>query len=296
MTLLFSTHLWLVLSLLTAIVAATQDACAKKFFSHLSHYEMTSYPMFYAIPMFLTALFFIDVPSLDKEFYINFIIGIPLNGFCFLFYNKAIKISPLSLTVPYLAFTPTFIIGTGYLFLNEVPNIYGILGIFTTCIGGYILNIDINNYGFFEPFKAIFKETGSWIMLVLSFLFSFAAVIGKVAILHSSPLFFSVSFFLSLNLFVIITFFLTGKIQLKTFAKMPVAGLFTGLFYFVHVICHGYAIVLTKAAYMISVKRLSILISIIYGGIIFNEKNIAIRFCGGLLMLSGAVLIILKGK
>ena len=47
---------------------------------------------------------------------------------------------------------------------------------------------------------------------------------------------------------------------------------------------------------MISVKRLSILISIIYGGIIFNEKNIAIRFCGGLLMLSGAVLIILKGK
>lgn len=293
---MFSTHLWIVLSLLTAFMAATQDVCAKKFFSHLSHYEMTSYPMFYAVPLFLITLFFIDIPSLDRVFYINFLAGIPLNGFCFLFYNKAIKISPLSLTVPYLAFTPTFIIGTGYLFLNEVPNIYGICGVFITCIGGYILNIDINNYGLFAPFKAIFEETGSWIMLILSFFFSFAAVIGKVAILHSSPLFFSVSFFLSLNIFVTASFFLAGKIQLKTFIKMPVAGMLTGLLYFVHVISHGYAIVLTKAAYMISVKRLSILFSIIYGGLIFKEKNITIRFCGAALMFSGAVLIILKGR
>lgn len=292
---MLSDQLWLVLSLFTAFVAATQDASVKKFFSHLTTYEMTSYPMFYSLPMFSVMLLFIDKPPLDKIFYIYFSICIPVNGIAMILYNKAIKTSPLSLTIPYLAFTPAFIIGTGFLFLNEIPNIYGISGIITTCLGSYILNIDTRNYHILSPFKAIFKEPGAWIMLIAAFIFSFTAVIGKAAILHSSPLFFSVSFFLSMNLFLLVTFRLWGKIELKTFNQMPYFGLFTGLLYFCHVICHGYAVVLTKTAYMVSVKRFSILFGIIYGGIIFNEKNIAIRFSGATLMLSGAVLIVIKG-
>lgn len=59
---------------------------------------------------------------------------------------------------------------------------------------------------------------------------------------------------------------------------------------------HAFAISLIKAAYMISVKRLSVIIGLIYGGVIFKEKNLAIRTTGTLLMVVGAVLITLKGK
>lgn len=47
--------------------------------------------------------------------------------------------------------------------------------------------------------------------------------------------------------------------------------------------------------YMISVKRLSALIGIIYGRLFFKEKYIAVRFVGACLMVTGAVLISIWG-
>jgi len=47
---------------------------------------------------------------------------------------------------------------------------------------------------------------------------------------------------------------------------------------------------------MIPVKRLSVIIGLINGGVIFKEKNLAARTMGTLLRVSGAVLITLKGK
>ena len=66
--------------------------------------------------------------------------------------------------------------------------------------------------------------------------------------------------------------------------------------FFLHVLLHGWAITITKAAYMISVKRFSVLFGIIYGGLLFKESNIVIRLCGGIFMLSGAILITIKGR
>lgn len=42
---------------------------------------------------------------------------------------------------------------------------------------------------------------------------------------------------------------------------------------------------------MISVKRLSVIIGLIYGGVIFREENLAVRTTGTLLMVAGAVVI-----
>ncbi len=287
---------WLILSLLTAVTVATQYAWVKKFFSHLSPYEMASFPMLFSQPFIIVSLFFVPVPLLDKTFCWYFLVSIPLNGISIILYMKALKVSPLSLTIPYLAFTPVFIIFTGYVFLDESPNIWGVVGIITTCIGCYILNIEPGKWSFLLPLKAIFKETGSWIMLIVSFLYSFCAVFGKVAILHSSPLFFSFYFFVVLNFIMLVLFFVTGKIQMRTIKQNALNGLIAGCIYFLHIIFHAFAISLTKAAYMVSVKRLNVLVSIIYGGVFFNEKNLKIRFLGALLMLGGTLLIMLLGK
>jgi uncharacterized membrane protein len=82
---------------------------------------------------------------------------------------------------------------------------------------------------------------------------------------------------------------------MATFVQSPAKGLFTGSLLFCHALFHAWAISMTKAAYMIPVKRLSILFGIIYGGLIFKEKNLLIRFTGAFLMMSGAVLIMMKG-
>jgi len=287
--------LWLILSLLTALSASSQDAWVKKFFSHLSPYEMLSYPLVYSTPMFLIMLPFIPVPRLDAIFFWCVLAGIPINGVAFMLHMKAIRISPLSLTVPYLAFTPAFIIVTGYLFLDEMPNMWGIFGIMIICAGSYILNIEPGKWRPLEPFKAVFRETGSWLMLITAFLYSFGAVIGKKGILHSSPLFFTAFFFGAFNMVLLLFFWMLRKISSETFREPHIKGAIAGGLLILHVLFHCWAVSLTKTAYMISVKRLSILFSVIYGKFVFKEANMICRFSGALLMLAGTVIITLHG-
>ena len=287
--------LWLFLSLLTALASASQDAWTKKFFSHLNTYEMLAYPLLYSLPFFVAALILIPVPVLDSVYYWCWGFSLPLNAICSLLYIRAIKISPLSLTLPYMAFTPVFMIGTGMVVLGESPNAWGIGGILTTCLGGYILNIEPEQKSMVAPFKALVRETGSWIMLIVAFLYSIAAVIGKKGMLHSSPMFFTMSFFVAMNILLICGLIAFRKVGLKTLSRDPLKGGLVGIFMFLHALLHTYAIMMVKAVYMIAVKRTSVLFGVGYGYLLFREERIFIRLSGALCMLGGALIIMFKG-
>lgn len=286
---------WLILSLLTAISVSSQDACVKKFFSHLNPYEMAVIPLVYSLPLFLAALLFVDVPYLDHTFWVYFLLSLPLNGVSLVIYMKAIQVSPLSLTLPYLAFSPVFMIATGYIFLGEIPDKKGLIGILIICLGAYILNFDRNIKSFFDPFKVIYKEKGSMMMLGVAILFSFAAVIGKKTILHSNPVFFTLFFFSVFNFLMVVFMGVTGRVNRRLIFKDPFKGVGVGLLLFCHAMFHGLAISLTKAAYMISVKRFSILFGIVYGRLIFREENTLVRLIGAVCMICGAAFITLAG-
>ncbi|KPJ75694.1 MAG: hypothetical protein AMJ54_14330 [Deltaproteobacteria bacterium SG8_13] len=287
---------WLLLSLLTALTVATQDAWVKKYFSHLTAYDMVAYPSLYSLPLFLVTLLVAPRPSLDAVFAWCLLASLPINAIAFTLHMKAIKISPLSLTVPYLAFTPVFMILTGRVVLGETLNGWGILGIAATCFGGYVLNLAPNQHSLVEPIRSILREPGSRLMVVVAFIYSVGAVLGKKGILHSSSLFFIVAFFALFNSLIPLALWLSGKIRPRTYLRYPYKGLAAGLLMFVHALLHGYAITMAKAAYMIAIKRFSILFGVLYGGLIFKETRISIRLAGATLMLSGAVLIMVMGK
>ncbi|KAG2442506.1 hypothetical protein HXX76_002592 [Chlamydomonas incerta] len=56
-------------------------------------------------------------------------------------YQRAVCMSPLSLTIPYLAFTPAILIATAYIFLGELPGASGVAGVCVVALGGYLLNV-----------------------------------------------------------------------------------------------------------------------------------------------------------
>ncbi|MBF0225997.1 MAG: DMT family transporter [Desulfobacterales bacterium] len=288
--------MWIILSLLTAISVASHDAWIKFSLSDLDHYYMSAIPLVYSLPMFCIGLIFIPVPTLKEDFFFYFFLCLPINGLSLILYMKSIKISPLSLTIPYLAFTPAFILFTGYIFLKESPDSWGIIGVVLTCLGSYILNIDFKNKSLIAPFQVLFKEQGSIMMLTVAFLYSFTAVIGKKAIILSSPLFFGFSFFAVHNFIMIMLFVCFKKIKFDFLYIKRLSGLVAGLLVFFHIVFHSIAIELIKAAYMISIKRLSVLFTVIYGKMIFKEENFVVRFLGALFMLTGALIITFKGK
>ena len=145
------------------------------------------------------------------------------------------------------------------------------------------------------PLKAFVREKGSKIMLLTALIYSIGSVAGKKAILHSSVMFFTVSFFVMLNFCFLVAMVLLGKTQIDVLRKSPFKGMVAGGLLFLHAVCHGWAIFLTKAVYMISIKRISILFGIVYGGLFFKEKHLSYRLFGAGLMIAGATLITLKG-
>ncbi len=204
---------------------------------------------------------------------------------------KAIKISPLSLTLPFLSLTPVFLIGTSYIILGESPDRSGFIGIVLVVIGAYLLNVHTISKGLFEPFKAIAKEQGSVLMIIVAFVFSIGACIGKIAVQHSDPLFFSVVYsFLLTFIFYLVISFRTKKLYSKVFSR-PILFLLIGGLIAMMIITHLSAVNLVEVAYMVSVKRLSILFGVIYGVIFFKETNIKERLLGATVMVSGIIMI-----
>lgn len=132
-------------------------------------------------------------------------------------------------------------------------------------------------------------------MLIVSILYAFAAVIGKKAILHSSPLFFSYSFFLVFCLIILVGILIRrGNDWYKILRHSP-RGLWLGTLLMVHISFHGLGIAISTAVYMVAVKRSSILFSVILSWLILKETDIRYRGLGTLLMFVGMIFITLLG-
>jgi len=287
--------LWFILAFATAFCVATGDALTKKFFGHFSPYEMAIAVSLYSLPFLLITFPLITIPKLDNVFWRSVLILVPVDIFALYLYMKALKLSPLSLSIPFLSFTPVFMILTGFLVLNESPNVWGVCGISFVVAGSYVLYGSKIKHGYFAPFRAIRKESGSWLMLVVALLYSILAVLGKKAIQHSSPIFFGFFFLTSVNVIILFLFPLLSKINWNALFKMPGKGICVGVTLYLHILLHVFAISMVEAVYMISVKRMSILFAVIYGWLLFKETDIKSRILGAALMFLGIIVITLLG-
>ena len=283
---------WFVYAFACALSLATADALSKKALDdNADPYIIAWVRTGYAAPFIAVIIPFIDIPTLDGVFYIAMFLSIPLDIIALLLYMKAIKVSPLSLTLPFLSLTPVFLIGTSYVILGEKLDKSGFIGIILVVIGSYLLNVHTISRGVFEPFKAIAKEQGPVLMIVVAFVFSIGVCFGKIAVQHSNPAFFSVIsiFLLSLILFIIVSF--KSKQFLSKSISRPVPFVFIGMLIAIMVITHLKAISLIEVSYMVSVKRLSILFGVLYGIMFFKETNIKERFLGATVMVSGIIVL-----
>ena len=286
--------IWFFLSLAAALSIAARDVSIKSY-KDLQPREIAALELFWALPALIIGCIFVETPPLDQTFWWTFILSIPINIMAYVLYLNAIKISPISLSVPFLAFTPIFMILTGFWVLGETINLWGGFGTGLIVIGSYILHFKKNQLNFSAPFSAFIHEKGSWYMLIVAVLFAFAAVIGKKAILHSSPLFFSYSFFLVFNVLILMGLFVRGKNNWQKIIRNSPKGLWLGSLLMIHISFHGLAISISTAVYMVAVKRSSILFSVLLSWLILKERDIHYRGLGTLIMFVGMIFITLLG-
>ncbi|NPB09863.1 MAG: EamA family transporter [Thermodesulfobacteria bacterium] len=287
--------LWLGIAVATAFFTAAGDALVKHYLRPFGTAKMALArvlaPIFFLLPLLLLQPW----PPLDRVFWRTVLILLPLETTALLCYMEALRVSPLSLTVPFLAFTPAFMIVTGALILGEHLNTQGILGIFLIVCGSYALHLNTLHQGLLAPFRAILRERGSLLMLLVAFLYAITSVLGKLAVQHSSPFFFACFYFVVHGVFAVAVLRIFFRVRpLELIRLCPRGVLLVGLAQSAMVICHMWAISLAPAAYMIAVKRLSVLFGVLMGGLVFREEALASRLLGAVLMLAGVFLIALS--
>ncbi|MBI5194139.1 MAG: EamA family transporter [Nitrospirae bacterium] len=280
---------WVFFALLAAFTLATADAISKKAMGRTDELVIAWVRQGYSLPFLSLSFLFINIPHLDRTFWLSLLFLVPMEVTAIILYVKAIKISPLSLTIPFMALSPVFIIFTAFLMLGELPDRSGLLGIFMIVAGAYILNVRATKEGLLGPIKAIKREKGSVLMIIVALIYSVTATIGKIAIQHSSPVFFGA--FYPFILTIVFSIILIKKGEIQKVISRPLIFLGIGFFIAVMVLSHFTAISMADVAYMISVKRTSLIFSVIYGRLFFGEKHTGERLTGSVLMVAGVVLI-----
>jgi len=287
---------WLALGLAAALGDSVGDVVTKRYFAHLPPYGMALARLLGAIPFLALAALWLTLPPLASPFWLIVAAMLPLETAAMLLYMRAFRVCHVSLCIPFLAFTPVFLILTGWLILGESLSRGGIVGTVMIASGSYILGFGLDRGvrpGLLAPLKALVREGGAKMMLVVAAIYSVNAALYKAAILHSAPSFFGVAYPL------LFTGFMGAgypwfRVRLRPTLEAHWGWwLAIGFCFALSCLCLANGMEQAPAAYLVAVKRLSLLLTVLLGGLWLQERPILPRILGAILMCSGVAVIAL---
>jgi drug/metabolite transporter (DMT)-like permease len=213
-----------------------------------------------------------------------------------LLYVRAVTLSPLSLTIPYLGFTPVVSVVVAFFVLGESPSLQGVIGILLVVVGAVALHLG-GKGSIGALIRAPFREPGSWMMLLVALIWGITTSLDKIAIRHGSEslLGFSLTAGSAVILIVIrsfrkrrtgVPFRWSDRKNLSLLALASLVGAAA-------VLCQFFAYRELFVAYVETIKRAGGLASVLIGVFIFKEGGLAYRFPAAVLMLIGIALILL---
>lgn len=284
---------WIIFASLTALFESLKDVASKQGLTRLDEYIVAWSMIFFTLPLMVPLLGVIDIPEIGKSFLWALVAGGSLNVISMLLYIKALKFADLSLAVPLVTFTPLFLLVTSPIIVDEMPKLVDGIGIFLIVIGSYILNLKHSQKSYFAPFQALLKEKGAQLMLLVAFIWSLSSTIDKVGVQNSSPTFWAISnyIYIAIGMLPIMLYKSRNSLQqiVQNLPTLAPIGFLQGLV----VLCQMQAISLTLVAHVISIKRMSALLSVIWGHFIFKEQGLKERAAGATVMIMGVLFITL---
>ncbi|GJQ64704.1 MAG: hypothetical protein SCALA702_37570 [Melioribacteraceae bacterium] len=266
---------------------------AKKASKDVDSFIISWFNNFIPTIVFTPLIFFIDM-NFPPEFFIGVAGSGLINVAATLLYMRAIALGEISSVMPMLSFTPIFLLVTGPIMTGEFPNETGLIGVILVVLGSYLLNIDLKKRSLFGPFKALMKNKGTRYMFIVSFIWSLSANFDKISV--SATSIWQHIVFVNLVIFVTLTIivFVTGKYKKEGIRKARKNLLIVSLFTTGSFIFHMTALSLTYVAYVVSMKRMSGMFSVILGAVFFKEGNFRARLAGSFIMFAGVLTIVLS--
>jgi drug/metabolite transporter (DMT)-like permease len=304
--------LWALLAGIGACTNAAYFIANKKFLQTLDPNLLAAVEFLGASVVMLGISCLNGVPALGPWFLGAVLVSTFLNVLGTTLTFRALASSDISLAIPMLSFTPLFLVGTAALFLGEIPSAIGVTGIIIVVAGSYVLNTAEGHTRLTDPFRDMMAHPGVMAMLTVAFLYAVSINFDKMVVQNSDAVFGSGFEFLLLGCsFGALGMFdhygrLPGFLQTRKSVNpsaapadlflsgkpLIFAGILIGFLITIEAVTINTAYLLQIVPYVIAIKRMSIILIVLYGTIIFREKEIVRRLAGAGLMVLGAILIL----
>lgn len=235
-----------------------------------------------SIPLLLLVNFSLITP----EFWLYAIAGgiTGAIGNCFMI--LALKQGELSVLGPINSYKAIVGMIFGIFLLHEYPNIYGLLGIGLIIIGSYFI---------LESPKALLRKDIQYRIYALIFTAIEAVFIKKVIILSSIASSFIISSFLgAIFSYLIMRILENEKLHIPT-KKNSIMYISTTLCFAIMTFTTAYVFKYMNVGYALSLFQLSIILNVILGYKLFNEKKLIKKLLGSLIILIGSAAILIFG-
>lgn len=236
----------------------------------------------FSIPL----LFFVDFTGINLTFLLYALAGGLTGAVCNCFMVMALEKGELSVLGPINSYKAVIGLIFGMLILHEIPNMYGIMGILLIISGSYFI---------LESPKALMKKDIQYRIYALIFSAIEAVFIKKVIILSSITASFITSSFLgAIFSFIIMNIFSSSKLKLPV-KRHSIMYVLTALCFGLMTFTTAYVFKYMNVGCALSLFQLSIIINVILGYKLFNEKNLIKKLFGSLIILIGSATILIFG-
>lgn len=235
-----------------------------------------------SIPLLLLVNFSLITP----EFWLYAIAGGITGAIGNCFMVLALKQGELSVLGPINSYKAIVGMIFGIFLLHEYPNIYGVLGIGLIIIGSYFI---------LETPKALLRKDIQYRIYALIFTAIEAVFIKKVIILSSIASSFIISSFLgAIFSYLIMRILENEKLHIPT-KKNSIMYISTTLCFAIMTFTTAYVFKYMNVGYALSLFQLSIILNVILGYKLFNEKKLIKKLLGSLIILIGSAAILIFG-
>lgn len=235
-----------------------------------------------SIPLLLLVNFSLITP----EFWLYAIAGGVTGAIGNCFMVLALKQGELSVLGPINSYKAIVGMIFSIFLLHEYPNIYGLLGIGLIIIGSYFI---------LESPKALLRKDIQYRIYALIFTAIEAVFIKKVIILSSIASSFIISSFLgAIFSYLIMRILENEKLHIPT-KKNSIMYISTTLCFAIMTFTTAYVFKYMNVGYALSLFQLSIILNVILGYKLFNEKKLIKKLLGSLIILIGSAAILIFG-
>lgn len=235
-----------------------------------------------SIPLLLLVNFSLITP----EFWLYAIAGGITGAIGNCFMVLALKQGELSVLGPINSYKAIVGMIFGIFLLHEYPNIYGLLGIGLIIIGSYFI---------LESPKALLRKDIEYRIYALIFTAIEAVFIKKVIILSSIASSFIISSFLgAIFSYLIMRILENEKLHIPT-KKNSIMYISTTLCFAIMTFTTAYVFKYMNVGYALSLFQLSIILNVILGYKLFNEKKLIKKLLGSFIILIGSAAILIFG-